>query len=78
MFNEYLDKAVHHATYEQIEDGTYFGRIPGFKGVWANKPTEQECRKELRDVLEGWVLLNIDTVGKPLHSAYNQLSSSEK
>jgi len=59
MFNEYLDKAMHHADYEQIEDETYFGRIPGFKGVWANKPTEQEYHEELRDVLEGWVLLNI-------------------
>ncbi len=59
MFNEYIDKAMQHAQYEQIEDGTYFGRIPGFKGVWANKPTEQECREELREVLEGWILLNI-------------------
>ncbi len=59
MFNEYLDKAMNHAQYEQIEDGTYFGRIPGSKGVWANQPTEQSCHKELRDVLEGWVLLNI-------------------
>jgi predicted RNase H-like HicB family nuclease len=59
MFNEYVDKAMQHAHYEQIEDGTYFGWIPGFKGVWANKPTEQECRKELREVLEGWILLNI-------------------
>jgi predicted RNase H-like HicB family nuclease len=55
MFNEYIDKAVQYAQCEQIEDGTYFGRIPGFKGVWANKPTEQE----LREVLEGWILLNI-------------------
>ena len=59
MFNDYLDKAMNHAQYEQIEDGTYFGRIPGFKGVWANQLTEQSCRQELRDVLEGWVLLNI-------------------
>ena len=58
MFNEYLDKAMQHAQVEQIEDGTYFGRIPGFKGVWANEPTEQKCRKELREVLEGWILLN--------------------
>ena len=55
VFNEYIDKAMQHAQCEQIEDGTYFGRIPGFKGVWANKPTEQE----LREVLEGWILLNI-------------------
>jgi len=59
MFNEYINKAMQHAQYEQIEDGTYFGRIPGFQGVWANQPTKQECREELREVLEGWVLLNI-------------------
>ena len=59
MFNEYIEKAMQHAHYEQLEDGTYFGRIPGFKGVWANQPTEEECRQELREVLEGWILLNI-------------------
>ena len=59
MFNEYIEKAMQRAHYEQIEDGTCFGRITGFKGVWANKPTEQECRIELREVLEGWILLNI-------------------
>lgn len=59
MFNEYLDKAMQHAQYEQIEDGTYFARIPGFKGVWSNASTKQECQKELREVLEGWILLNI-------------------
>ncbi len=59
MFNEYIDKAMQHAHIEQIEDGTYFGRIPGFKGVWANALTEQECCQELREVLEGWILLNI-------------------
>lgn len=59
MLNEYIDKAMQHAHYEQIEDGTYFGRIPGFKGVWANERTIHECRKELREILEGWILLNI-------------------
>ncbi len=59
MFNEYIDRAMQHARYEQIEDGTYFGQIPGFNGVWANEPIRQECRKELREVLEGWKLLNI-------------------
>ncbi len=47
MFNEYLDKAMQHAHFEQIEDGTYFGRIPGFKGVWSNGSgrldTPQHC-----------------------------------
>ena len=66
MFNEYIEKAMQHAQYERLEDGTYFGGIPGFKGVWANQPTEQECSQELREVLEGWILLNIaDHI--PLH-----------
>lgn len=59
MLNDYMDKAMQYAQYERIEDGTYFGRIPGFKGVWANASTMQECRNELREVLEGWILLNI-------------------
>ena len=59
MFNEYIEKAMQHTHYERLEDGTYFGRIPGFKGVWANQSTEQECRQELLEVLEGWILLNI-------------------
>ena len=59
MFAEYLDKALRHAQIEQIEDGTYFGSIPGFQGVWSNAPTEEASRQELREVLEGWILLQI-------------------
>jgi predicted RNase H-like HicB family nuclease len=59
MFNEYIDKTMQHTRYEQIEGGTYFGRIPDFQGVWANKPALEKCRKELREVLEDWILLNI-------------------
>jgi predicted RNase H-like HicB family nuclease len=59
MFAEYLDKAMSHAQFEHIEDGTYFGNIPGFDGVWADAGTEDACRTELREVLEGWILLHI-------------------
>lgn len=59
MLTEYIDKAMQHARYERLEDGTYFGDIPGFAGLWANAPTEVECRKELRDTLEGWILLHV-------------------
>lgn len=59
MFAEYLDKAMSHAQVEQIEDGSYFGSISGFEGVWADADTEDACRAELRQVLEGWILLNI-------------------
>lgn len=59
MFAEYLDKAMRHAQIELIEDGSYFGSIPGFQGVWSNAATEEASRQELREVLEGWILLQI-------------------
>jgi len=62
MLNDYLDHVLQHAQYERIEDGSIFGSIadlPDFKGVWADAQTEDACRQELREVLEGWVLLHI-------------------
>ena len=59
MLNKYIDKVMRHATYEPIEDGTIFATIPGFDGLWANAPTQETCEKELREVLEGWILLGI-------------------
>jgi predicted RNase H-like HicB family nuclease len=60
MLTEYLQAAMRHAKYEILEDdGTFYGSIPECQGVWANAPTLEECREELREVLEGWVLLGI-------------------
>lgn len=59
MFAKYLHAAMTHATYETLSDGTYYGSIPGFQGVWANAPTLEACRDELEEVLEGWILLRI-------------------
>ena len=59
MFAEYLQAAMTHAVYEQIEDGTYFGVVPQFPGAWANGTTLEACAKELESVIEGWILLAI-------------------
>jgi predicted RNase H-like HicB family nuclease len=57
---EYVEAALRHAKFETIpEDGTVFGTIPGFQGVWANAETVAACREELAEVLEGWLLLGI-------------------
>jgi len=37
----------------------YFGEIPGLLGVWASARTLEACRKELREVLEDWLLLKV-------------------
>ena len=59
MFAEYLQAAMRHAKYEQIEDGTYFGSIPGFQGVWSDAATAEGAQKELAEVLEEWILFRI-------------------
>lgn len=50
---------MRHAKYEILEDGTFFGTIPGFQGVFANQVTLEECRDELQSVLEDWILLGL-------------------
>lgn len=60
MLTQYIQKAMHKAKYQILEDdGTFFGEIPGFEGVWANAPTLEGCREELQEVLEGWIILGL-------------------
>ena len=59
MLGEYIQGAIEDAEYKQLEDGSWFAEIPGFDGVWANGKSIQECRKELIEVLEEWIILKI-------------------
>ena len=59
MLTAYIEEAMRQATYERIEDGSVFGSIPGFAGLWADADTEEACQHELRDALEGWILLHV-------------------
>jgi len=48
------------ARYEILaDDGSYYGEIPGFDGVYANVSTLEGCRDELLEVLEEWLLLRV-------------------
>ena len=43
-----------------IEDTEpYYGEVPELKGVWATGRTLEECRDNLKEVIEGWVLLSL-------------------
>ncbi len=60
MVSEYLSAALGKAHYEILsEDGSYYGEIPGFEGVYANSKTLEACREELREVLEEWILVRV-------------------
>jgi predicted RNase H-like HicB family nuclease len=59
MLQAYLAKAMESAQYEIMEDGTFYGEIPPLRGVWAQGKTLEECRHELLEVAEFWLLLKI-------------------
>jgi hypothetical protein len=59
MLTQYVLGGMKKATYEVLPDGTFYGEIPGYRGVLANAPTLEECREELQEVLEGWVILGL-------------------
>ena len=60
MLTKYIRAAMNKARYEILpDDGSFYGEIPGFNGVYANAHTLEECRSELEEVLEDWILLSV-------------------
>ncbi len=60
MLVEYIEEALKKAHYEIIDDEEpYYGEVRELKGVWASGKTLEECRNNLKDVIEGWILLSI-------------------
>jgi predicted RNase H-like HicB family nuclease len=48
------------AHYEILaDDGTFYGDIPECRGVYANATTLEECREELAQTLEDWILVSV-------------------
>ena len=51
---------MRRAKYEILpDDGSFYGEIPDFQGVYANAGTLESCREELQEVLEGWVFFRV-------------------
>jgi len=60
MILEYINAALEKAKYEIIEDDEpYYGEVPELKGVWATGKTLEECRKNLAETIEGWIILRL-------------------
>jgi len=60
MLLEYIQAALRHARYEILpDDRSYYGDISECTGVYANASTLEDCREELREVLEEWVLFRV-------------------
>jgi predicted RNase H-like HicB family nuclease len=59
MLTDFINKQLNTAKYKLLKDKTYFGEIPNLRGVWANAKTLEQCREELKEVLEGWLVLRL-------------------
>lgn len=77
MLTEFIDKKLKTAKYKILKDSSYFGEIPGLRGVWASAKTLEGCRKELQEALEDWILLKIgsgeDVSGLKVKTGHRQL-----
>ena len=60
MLMKYIQTALRHAKYEILDDdGSFYGEIPVCNGVYANSSTLEECREQLEEVLEEWILFRV-------------------
>jgi predicted RNase H-like HicB family nuclease len=55
--SRYVEAALRQAEYERDEEGIVIGQIPGASGFFAQGDTFEETCENLRDVIEGNVLL---------------------
>lgn len=61
MLRKYIQAAMNKAHYELIDQPgePYYGEIPGLKGVLATGRTLEECRINLEDALDAWLILGL-------------------
>jgi len=60
MITRYIESALRRARYEIIEDDEpYYGEIEGLQGVWATGVTLEECRENLAEALDSWLLFRL-------------------
>ena len=57
LLSRYVEEALKLAEYERDENGVVIARVPGASGFFAQGDTFEEARENLRDVIEGNVLL---------------------
>lgn len=56
MITEYIRAALCRAKHE-VEDNVYYAEIPELPGVLACGTTLKECRQQLIEVIEGWLIV---------------------
>ena len=59
MIRQYVEEALRVACYDKLKDGTFYGEVPRLRGVMATADTLEDCREQLGEVVEEWVLVRV-------------------
>lgn len=60
MVTDYIEAVLAKAHYEIIEDEEpYYGEVSDLPGIWASGGTLEECRRNLKAVIEGWLIVRL-------------------
>jgi len=60
LITQYIEAALSRARYEIIEDEEpYYGEVPELEGIWATGKTLEECRRNLAEVIDGWLVVRL-------------------
>jgi hypothetical protein len=60
MITEYITEALKRAKFELINDEEpYYGEAKELRGVWATRKTLEECRHNLAEVIDGWLVVRL-------------------
>jgi predicted RNase H-like HicB family nuclease len=62
---QYIEAALKSAEYERDEDGVVIAEVPQAQGFYAQGDTFEEARENLRDVIEGHLVLALQ-LGWPI------------
>jgi len=59
VLSDYVQTALKLAEYDTLEDGSYVATVEGLRGVIAIGDSIEECRRDLIEVIEGWIALRM-------------------
>ena len=59
MITRYVEEALRRMKYVRLEDGSYCATVPGLPGVIAVGHRRAECRRQLIEVIEEWILVRV-------------------